>query len=275
MQVSRRVVYDEMMHSVLEMWLFMKVQTFLYEQGLMLPLEVDLTNVWRMLDVACGSGQWVRDMATWSPDMVIVGIDRQDEVIEQARYLSDLWRLSNTAFLVGNMYHMTEIEDNSFDLVHARFLGPAVALQAWPLLLQACLRVCRVGGTFVWTEASFPTTNSAACQHWWGWMEKAIMRMGNTPDVTQFMAQLLRDVNCVRMQHIETVLDMSAGAPLHEYMYRHCSALLLHTKPFLLKYDVADEQEIDAVCQQMMLDLYSDTFEATWTLITMLVKKEQ
>ena len=66
MQVSRGVARDEMMHSVLEMWLLMKVQTFLYDQGLMLPLDVDLTTVWTMLDVACGSGQWVRDMATWS-----------------------------------------------------------------------------------------------------------------------------------------------------------------------------------------------------------------
>src|SRR5579872_1806886 len=149
MQVSRRVADDEMMHSVLEMWLCMKVQTFLYEQGLMLPLEVDLTHVWTMLDVACGSGQWVRDMATWSPDMTIVGVDRQLEMIEQARYLSDIWRPGNTSFLVGNMYHMTEIEDESFDLVHARFLAPAVAPQAWPFLLQECMRVCRVGGRFV------------------------------------------------------------------------------------------------------------------------------
>ncbi|HLJ36497.1 MAG TPA: class I SAM-dependent methyltransferase, partial [Ktedonobacteraceae bacterium] len=270
MQVSRRVADDEMMHSVLEMWLCMKVQTFLYEQGLMLPLEVDLTHVWTMLDVACGSGQWVRDMATWSPDMTIVGVDRQLEMIEQARYLSDIWRPGNTSFLVGNMYHMTEIEDESFDLVHARFLAPAVAPQAWPFLLHECMRVCRVGGRFVWTEASFPTTNSAACQQWWSWMKQAMTRLGNTPDVTPFMARLFSDVNSEnseRMHQIEKVLDMSANAPLHERMYRHIPALLLHTKPFLLKYDVADEQAIDALCQQMVLDLYSDTFEATWTLI--------
>lgn len=273
MQVSKRVADDEMMHHVVEMWLCMKVQTFLYEQGLMLPLEIDLTYVWTMLDVACGSGQWVRDMATWSPDMTIVGLDRQLEVVEQARSLSYLWRLSNTSFLVGDMHHMTEIEENSFDLVHARFLALAVAPQTWPLLLQECMRVCRVGGMVVWTEASFPTTNSTACQHWWGWMKQAITRLGNTPDVTQCMEQLLDDVDCVQVRRVETALDVSASSPLHERMYRHIPALLLHTKPFLLKYDVAEEQEIDVVCQQVVLDLYNDTFQATWTLITMLVEK--
>lgn len=228
MQVSRCVAYDEAMHRVLEMWLLMRVQTFLYDQGLLLPLEVDLTNVWTMLDVACGSGQWVRDMATWSPDMTIVGIDRQAEVIEQARYLSDLWRLSNASFLIGEMQRMTAIEDESFDLVHARFLGPAVAPLAWPLILRECLRVCRVGGTFVWTEASFPTTNSAACMQWWKWMEQTIMQLGNTADVTQCMGQLLGDVNNVsnvKMKRIETALDVSASSPLHERMYRHIPCL--------------------------------------------------
>lgn len=64
------------------------------------------------------------------------------------------------------------------------------------------------------------------------------------------------------MKRIETALDVSANSPLHERMYRHIPALLLHTKSLLLTSGVANEQEIDAVCQQMALDLYCDTFQA-------------
>ncbi len=280
----KRVVQDETMQRVLEMWLLMKVQMFLYEQVLMMPSEVDLMKVWTMLDVACGSGQWVRDMATWSPEMTVVGIDWRAEVIEQARYLSDVWRLRNTAFLVGDMFHMTEIEDNSFDLVHARFLGPVVMPRTWTVLLQECLRVCRVGGIVVWTEASFPRTNSAACQQWWRWMEEAIVGMGTTPDVTFSMERLVRDVidwrngddeNRKRVRRVEKTLDVSAGAPLHERMYRHIPASVRHTKPMLLDGGVAGEQEIEEVCQKMVIDLYSDTFEEMWTLITLVVEKSE
>ena len=273
MHTSKRIGYDEEMHSALELWLLMKLQEYLYRERLLVPVEVDLSKVWRMLDVACGSGQWVRDMATWSPDMTVVGIDRQEEVVEQARRLSHIWRLDNTGFLVGDMHHMDAIEDDSFDLVHARFLGPLVAPQQWPALLQECLRVCRGGGTLVWTEAAFPSTNSAACLHWWEWMKQAITRLGYTPDVTPYMERLLGDVDSRHVRRVETVLDISVDTSLHTQAYRHISSLLDAMKPVLLTTGVADEQELDAVCQQMAIDVYGDPFQATWTLTTMLVEK--
>ncbi len=164
MRTTKSTRYDEALHCALDLWLLMKLQAYLYRERLLVPEEVDLTNVWSVLDVACGSGQWVRDMATWLPGTTVVGLDRQQEVIEQARHLSDIWRLDSTSFLVGDIFHMDAIADNSFDLVHARFLAPSVAPQQWPALLHECLRVCRSDGTLVWTEASFPTTNSFACQ---------------------------------------------------------------------------------------------------------------
>jgi ubiquinone/menaquinone biosynthesis C-methylase UbiE len=276
MQTSNRTGYDEAMHSALELWLLMKLQEYVFKERLLVPVEVDLSKVWRMLDVACGSGQWVRDMATWSPEMTIVGIDRQEEVVEQARRLSHSWRLDNTGFLVGDMHHMDAIEDDSFDLVHARFLGPVVAPQKWPVFLQECLRVCRSGGTLVWTEAAFPSTNSAACLHWWEWMKQAITRLGYTPDVTPYMQRLLGDVDSLDSRHVrrvETVLDVSVDTPLHTQVYRHISSLLDAMKPLLLTTGVANEQELDAVCQQMTIDVYSDPFQATWTLTTLLVEK--
>ena len=276
MHTSKRVGYDEAMHSALELWLLMKLQEYLYKERLLVPVEVDLSKVWRMLDVACGSGQWVRDMATWSPDMTVVGLDRQEAVVEQARRLSHIWRLDNTGFLVGDMHHMDAIEDNSFELVHARFLGPVVAPQQWPSLLQECLRVCCSGGTLVWTEAAFPTTNSAACLRWWEWMKQAITQLGYTPDVTPYMERLLGDVNHgdgVQVRRVETVLDITTDSPFHTQVYRHISSVLDAMKPLLLTTGVADQQELDAMCQQMTIDVYSDPFQATWTLTTMLVEK--
>jgi ubiquinone/menaquinone biosynthesis C-methylase UbiE len=275
-RTSKHVGYDEEMRSALELWLLMKLQAYLYRERLLVPVEVDLSKVWRILDVACGSGQWVRDMAMWSPEMTIVGLDRQVVVVEQARRLSQRWRLANTGFLVGDMHHMDAIGDESFDLMHARFLGPVVAPQQWPSLLQECLRVCHAGGTLVWTEAGFPTTNSAACRHWWQWMKQAITRLGYTPDVTPYMQRLLEDVGGVDRRHVrrvETALDLSADTPLHTQIYRHISSLLDATKPLLLKTGVADEQELEAVFQQMSIDVYSDPFQATWTLTTLLAEK--
>ena len=156
MDTSKCRGYDKAMSSALELWLLMRLQEYLYQERLLVPVEVDLSKVWRMLVVACGSGQWVRDMATWSPDMTVVGLDRQEQVVEQARYHSRIWRLDNTGFLVGDMHHMDAIEDDSFDLVHARFLSLVVAPQQWSALLQECLRVCRSGERWSGRRRAFP-----------------------------------------------------------------------------------------------------------------------
>ena len=44
-------------------------------------------------------------------------------------------------------------------------------------------------------------------------------------------------------------------------------------KPLLLTTGVADEPELNAVSQQLIIDVYSDPFQATWTLTTMVVEK--
>lgn len=274
MQTRQSNVDTWTMRMVLEMWLFMKVQTFLHAQGLSVPQEVDLGNVWSALDVGCGSGQWVRDMATWHPEMTLVGLDRDEEVIEQAKMLSETWQLCNTCFVIGNMHDMGEIDDNNFDLVHARLLGPLVAPRQWPALLHEWLRVCRPGGVLVWTEAAFPTTNSNVCGQWWEWMARAITARGGTADVTPYMERLCRDVKSGCVRKVETRLDASAGAPLHERLYRHMPTLLHVTRP-LLASGIASEAEVDDVCQRMVLDLYSNLFQATWTLTTLIVEKSE
>lgn len=45
-----RAGYDQEMHTALEMWLLMRLQEYLYRERLLLPEEVDLSQVWRILD---------------------------------------------------------------------------------------------------------------------------------------------------------------------------------------------------------------------------------
>ena len=276
MYTSKYSGYTEAMNSALELWLLTRLQEYVCKERLLVPTEVDLSNVWRIVDVACGSGQWVRDMATWSPTMTVVGVDRQEEVMGRARRLAALGQLDNAEFVAEDMYHMETLKDRSFDLVHARFLAPVVAPHLWPALLQECLRVCHVGGTLVWTEAGFPRTNSAACLRWCDWMKQAIIRLGYTSDVTPYMHRLLGDVDGVdytRVRRVETVLDIGVDTPLHTQIYRHISSLLDEMKPLLLTMDVAEKHELDEVCRCINRDIYGNMFQGTWTLTTMLVEK--
>src|SRR5713226_8941398 len=56
--------------------------------GDILPKSLDLSNVHRVLDVACGVGGWVFDMARRHPAMQVIGIDKSQYFIEQARTMA-------------------------------------------------------------------------------------------------------------------------------------------------------------------------------------------
>ncbi|MEO8971870.1 MAG: class I SAM-dependent methyltransferase [Ktedonobacteraceae bacterium] len=268
--MSKVIEHYEEIHRTLEQQLFRALQEYLLEQGQLLPDGFDRSDVWQILDVACGTGQWVRDVANKYPDIEVVGLDINAEAINIAHILTNTWRIENAAFTVGDMQRMVEIQDNSFDVVHARFLAPVVQTRLWPAVMQELLRVCRPGGKLVWTEATFPATNSPACFQWCELMQQAIVQSGYTPIVTRYMEQLLSDVNCRNIQRSETCIDISAGTAFNTCIYRDAATLLSLIQPFLSRKNVASTEKIDRICREAIIDLYDESFRGQWVLVTMM-----
>ena len=127
-----------------------------------LPSVVDLEHVHDVLDVACGVGGWVSEMASLYPSLHVVGIDTRAFFLEQAR--SSLREKANVTLRVVDMHRLEEqFAPQSFDLMHLRFLAGEVTYKRFPELLLSLGRLCRAGGFMVWTEAELPETNSEAC----------------------------------------------------------------------------------------------------------------
>ncbi|HLJ35011.1 MAG TPA: class I SAM-dependent methyltransferase [Ktedonobacteraceae bacterium] len=264
--------YQEI-HRTLEQQLFRALQDYLVEQGRLLPDGFDRSEVWQILDIACGTGQWVRDVANKFPDIEVVGLDINAEAIDIAHILTNTGRIENAAFMVGDMLRMMEIQDNSFDVVHARFLAPVVQTRLWPAVLQELLRVCRPGGKIIWTEATFPATNSPACFQWCELMQQALVQSGYTPIVTRYMERLLGDVSCCNIQRSETCIDISAETAFNKRIYRDAALLLSLIQPFLSHKNVASTEKIDRICREAIIDLYDDSFRGQWVLVTVTCEK--
>lgn len=271
--MSKILEHYEEIHRTLEQQLFRALQDYLSEQGQLLPDGFDRSDVWQILDVACGTGQWVRDVANKFPDIEVVGLDSNAEAINFAHILTNTGRIGNAAFMLGDMHQMVEIPDSSFDVVHARFLAPVVQTRLWPAILQELLRVCRPGGKIVWTEATFPATNSPACFQWCELMQQAITQSGYTPNVTRHMERLLGDVNCCHVQRIEICIDISAGTVFNTRIYHDAAELLSLIQPFLSRKNVASTEKIDRICGEAIIDLYDDSFRGQWVLVTAVCEK--
>jgi len=260
---STVLAYYDALHKSLEHLLFISIRSLLNEQSERLPAGLLPREDGRVLDVACGKGEWVRAMAHTYPAMEVVGLDASEETIRTVRCLAS--HLDNARFLLGEMHCMSDVADNSFDLVRACCVAPWVAPHAWHALIQQWLRVCRSGGRLVWIESAFPETNSQACLQWCEMMQRAMLFSGKTPDVTPMMDILFADAGCQNLQQVETTLDVSTGTDLHIRLHRNISVLLEMVQPFLTNHKAGSVSDIDRVCREAAIDLYGDDFIATWT----------
>ena len=100
----------------------------------------------RILDVGCGTGRWLAEMAQEFPRAEAIGIDLTPPEMGSAMFPP------NCQFQQANTLNGLPFEDNSFDFVHQRLLLFAIPAARWPQLIQELVRVTRVQGWIELTE---------------------------------------------------------------------------------------------------------------------------
>jgi SAM-dependent methyltransferase len=103
-----------------------------------------------VLDIGCGPGTITADLARRVAPGAVVGIDRSEEVIEQARSATGL--PDNVRFATGDVYAL-DLPAAGFDVVHAhqvlQHLSDPVAA------LAEMRRVCRPGGVVAARDSDY------------------------------------------------------------------------------------------------------------------------
>ena len=245
-----------------------------------LPSVVDLEHVHDVLDVACGVGGWVSEMASLYPSLHLVGIDTSAFFLEQARsYIGDKEQVT---LQVADMHRLEEqFAPQSFDLMHLRFLAGEVTCKRFPELLQSLGRLCRTGGFMVWTEAELPETNSQACcllesallcallqadrAFWNGYR----LRLG----LTLWMETWLRQAGCEIELDEERTIDVSAGTDAHAMFVRQMWVCGHQVRPFVLGLEVLTASEYEQVFAQMLSEIRVETFRGSCSLRTIVAYK--
>ncbi|MGG5260619.1 methyltransferase domain-containing protein [Phycicoccus avicenniae] len=111
-----------------------------------------LTQEARVLDVGCGPGTITLDLARRVPAGHVVGTDRSEAVIAEARAAAGRVGLTNVELTVGDVHALDHAAD-SFDVVHAHqvlqhLTDPVAALREMG-------RVCRPGGLVAVRDADY------------------------------------------------------------------------------------------------------------------------
>jgi len=234
--------------------------------GGVLPTSLDLSQVRRVLDVACGVGGWLYELAWNHPSMHVTGVDARPAFVEQAEALVSL--LSNATVIRQDIRHLSleVLPLESFDLVHARFLVAMLHPQEYPAILSLLVQRCRVGGLFVWDELEFPTTNSAACQQLFALIQNGLQSTERafSPSyalgITPRMRNWIQAAGCkVMLDRVYAIEVSSRTKGLYPFAWQLWK-LSRQMRSFLLVAGVTTEASYEELCSQAQREILADSF---------------
>ncbi len=228
-----------------------------------------------VLDLACGPGGWVMDLAYASEKTQVVGVDISVGNIAYAQSQARVQGLDNARFQVMDILKPLDFPDNSFDLVNARLLFGFMPKKAWGPLLQECQRILRPGGIMRMTEISDGVSTSLACSQLNAKLSKALFLTGQSfsPDgqtlgIAPMLGRFLLDAGYVSLGRAAAPVDASTHMEAHWQFYQNFKVLNRLLKPFLLQMKVMTSEEFEQLYEQALEDIESDSFCALNFILT-------
>jgi len=243
--------------------------------GGVFPENLDLSNVSRILDIGCGPGGWVLDVAFEYPQKEVVGIDISQQMIEYARAHARAQGLDNVSFQGMNVLEKLAFPDASFDLVNARFINPFMLKESWPVLMKEVSRILRPGGTLLLTDTEWSISNSPAFETLGAIITRSAVISGRSfsPDgrhfcITPMLGRFLRDAGFVDIQKKAHALEFSAGTEEYGETYQDLMIAFQLVEPFLVMLKMTTPEDYQALYQQVLAEMMQDSFCAIGYFLT-------
>ena len=242
--------------------------------GGVLPEQSDPTAFRRVLDVACGTGGWLIEMAQTFPTMMLVGIDISKRMIDYAREQAAAAGVADRIeFLVNDATLMLEFPSDYFDLTNLRAGSSFLRTWDWRKMLSELFRVTHVGGVIRVTDAALGgETSSPALARLTDMLRCAFYRSGHyftdeAGGVTDHLERLLVQ-HCG--QHVYTrsyVVEFRAGTEQGKALYNDIGNLYRTARPFIKKWGCITD-DYDTLCQQAQNEMQRPDFYGRGTHLT-------
>jgi ubiquinone/menaquinone biosynthesis C-methylase UbiE len=243
--------------------------------GGLLPEREDPGSLQSVLDVGCGSGRWLTDLAKAYPGIsILVGIDISEHMIKHARgQAKDAQVNDRVKFQVDDALSKLAFPANSFDLVHQRLGISFVRTWEWPKLLSEYLRVCKPGGIIHISETSLlPETNSPALQRLAELLIEAMYRAGHFftqegEGVTRHLGSIMSQYGIAQVQTKDYTLVYHNCPETQQAYVENVQRIFQMSLPFLRKW-IKLPSDYQEIYRQMVVETQRPDFVATQMLTT-------
>lgn len=190
-----------------------------------------------ILDVACGTGRWAREMARRFPAASVIGFDINRDQLEaslaEGERLGNDYMPGNCTFLQGNALQRFGFYDSSFDLVMARACSAFVPAAMWPRLVSELARVCQPGGWVELRDFGLVNSPNTALNELTVKFANLAQKRGIHPGAGPFLGQYLDGAGLrdVRVRQVRVRSGFTGGTRAGQLMLADYLALLDRVTP--------------------------------------------
>ena len=254
----------------------LQIQDHLVTVGMggVLPEQPDPATFQSVLDVGCGTGDWLIETAKAYPTIPrLVGVDVSNRMVEFARSQAEVQQLNDRVqFQAIDALRMLEFPAHSFDLVNQRFGQSYLRKWDWPKILLEFRRMTRRNGVVRITESDIVESTSPALTRLSQLTLNTVYQAGHffTPERNGVTSELARLLQQSGFQHVQTrafTLEYRGGTADGQRFAEDMGYVFRTALPFLRKWTrVPDDYE--AIYQQMLSEMQRPDFVATWSMLT-------
>lgn len=243
--------------------------------------EGEIAHWQQIIDLGCGPGDWVLDVAFDYPTIEVAGIDISRIMVDYANARARSQHLNNASFEMMDIRSPLAFPDEAFDMVNARYLFGVLKRDEWVPFLRECMRILKPGGLLRLTEPiDLGLSSSPALERLSSWFFRLLRQNnycfsadGNSVGVTHKLPRLLREVGCQGIEQIGHCLDFSGDTANWTALYRDLEIIFTTAQPLFVKAGIATQEEAAEQYQRMLIELHADDFCGVWHYVSIQGKK--
>jgi ubiquinone/menaquinone biosynthesis C-methylase UbiE len=229
------------------------LQHHLYKLMLGKNYRAPLRQPRAILDVACGTGIWGREMAQEFPRAQVIGFDIDRTPMEAA-----LARLGpggqfppNFTFMEADALKPFPFEDEAFDFTHARAISPFVPSARWLDVVREMIRVTKRGGYIELVDFELPSSPSPALTLLMDASKRLAAARGLQLGAAPYLADYLRQAGLTRVQERRFVIGAGSQKDRQQrLMQTDALSILTNMQPIVVRAGLLSEATYTANLEQ-------------------------
>ncbi|KAL0097863.1 S-adenosyl-L-methionine-dependent methyltransferase [Phycomyces blakesleeanus] len=159
----------------------------------------------RILDIECGNGFWIMDLATQYPECEFVGTAESTDNVPTNTLLP------NVQFEIYTQRGPMPFEDNSVDVVHMRALGLSYTQENWSNVLREAYRILKPSGVVHIEEMLVTPTGTALIESFIDTVRNIIRSSGMNYDIALTQPLLLQNEGFQLVQKIKKKIYLASS----------------------------------------------------------------